>query len=66
MRGQQASQNRITKNSLQYVVSSSGCRPLSLGQQLGVLNIDILLMIEILHYLQDPKLWESWYIPYYG
>ena len=19
-----------------------------------------------LHYLQDPKLWELWYIPYYG
>ena len=27
---------------------------------------DILLMIEILHYLKDPKLWELWYIPYYG
>ena len=26
----------------------------------------LLLMIEILHYLKDPKLWESWYIPYYG
>ena len=24
------------------------------------------LMIEILHYLKDPKLWEFWYIPYYG
>ena len=23
-------------------------------------------MIEILHYLEDPKLWEFWYIPYYG
>ena len=23
-------------------------------------------MIEILHYLQDPKLWELWYLPYYG
>ena len=23
-------------------------------------------MIEILHYLKDPKLWELWYIPYYG
>ena len=22
--------------------------------------------VEILHYLQDPKLWELWYIPYYG
>ena len=26
----------------------------------------ILLMIEILHYLKDPKLWELWYIRYYG
>ena len=26
----------------------------------------LLLMIEILHYLKDPKLWELWYIPYYG
>ena len=24
----------------------------------------ILLMIEILHYLKDPKLWELWYVPY--
>ena len=23
-------------------------------------------MIEILHYLNDPKLWELWYTPYYG
>ena len=27
---------------------------------------DILLMIEILHYLKDPELWKLWYIPYYG
>ena len=26
----------------------------------------LLLMIKILHYLKDPKLWELWYIPYYG
>ena len=26
----------------------------------------MLLMIEILHYLKDPKLWELWYIPYCG
>ena len=26
----------------------------------------ILLMIEILHYLKDPKLREFWYVPYYG
>ena len=26
----------------------------------------LLLMIEILHYLKDPKLWELWYIPCYG
>ena len=24
------------------------------------------LMVKILHYLKDPKLWELWYIPYYG
>ena len=27
---------------------------------------ELLLMIEILHYLKDPKPWELWYIPYYG
>ena len=26
----------------------------------------LLLMIEILPYLKDPKLWELWYIPFYG
>ena len=26
----------------------------------------LLLMIEILHHLKDPKLWELWYSPYYG
>ena len=24
------------------------------------------LMIEILHYLKDPKPWELWHIPYHG
>ena len=24
------------------------------------------LMMEILHYLKDPKLWELWDIPHYG
>ena len=24
------------------------------------------LMVKILHYLKDPKLWELGYIPYYG
>ena len=23
-------------------------------------------MMKILQYLEDPKLWELWYIPYYG
>ena len=27
---------------------------------------EIGLMDKILHYLKDPKLWELWYIPYYG
>ena len=26
----------------------------------------ILLMDKILHDPKDPKLWELWYIPYYG
>ena len=26
----------------------------------------VLLMLAILHYLKDPKLWELWYIPSYG
>ena len=25
----------------------------------------LLLMIEILHFLKETKLWELWYIPYY-
>ena len=25
-----------------------------------------LLMVKILHYFNHPKLWELWYIPYYG
>ena len=29
-------------------------------------SLRILLMIKILHYLMDPKLWELWSIPYYG
>ena len=24
------------------------------------------LMVKILHYLKDPKLWALWYIPHYG
>ena len=28
--------------------------------------IYIYIHIYILHYLKDPKLWEFWYIPYYG
>ena len=28
--------------------------------------MSLLLMIEILHHLKDPKLWELWSIPYYG
>ena len=27
---------------------------------------ELLLMTEILHHLKDPKLWELWYISYYG
>ena len=27
---------------------------------------NVLLMVYILHYLKDPKLWELWYIPYSG
>ena len=30
------------------------------------LEVEVLLMIQILHYLKDRKLWELWYIPYYG
>ena len=32
----------------------------------GALGMMIRLMDKILHYLKDPKLWELWYIPYYG
>ena len=28
-------------------------------------TLNLLLMMQILHYLKDPKLWELWYIPYY-
>ena len=33
---------------------------------LGPSSIMVRLMDKILHYLKDPKLWELWYIPYYG
>ena len=26
----------------------------------------VLLMLQTLHYLEDPKLWELWYTPYLG
>ena len=29
-------------------------------------EMKLLLMIEILHDLKDPKLWALWNIPYYG
>ena len=29
-------------------------------------GLALLLMIEILHDLKYPKLWELWYLPYYG
>ena len=29
-------------------------------------EVMILLMDKILHDPKDPKLWELWYIPYYG
>ena len=33
----------------------------------SALRIPILLLMDkILHDLKDPKLWELWYIPYYG
>ena len=30
------------------------------------LQVILLLMIQILHYLKDPILWELWYMSYYG
>ena len=30
------------------------------------LTLKLRLMDKILHDLKDPKLWELWYIPYYG
>ena len=32
---------------------------------LVLLLLSLRLMIQILHYLSDPRLWELWYIPYY-
>ena len=37
-----------------------------LTEPMTPLTIKIRLMVKILHYLKDPKLWELWYIPYYG
>ena len=31
-----------------------------------MLNRNLLLLDKILHYFKYPKLWELWYIPYYG
>ena len=42
---------------LAHIVGTRSC---------GSSNAHILLMVEILHYLKDPKLWELWYVPYYG
>ena len=35
-------------------------------QNTGICKKDILLMDKILHDPKDPKLWDLWYIPYYG
>ena len=44
--------------------AGSGSRTAA-GQQFSE-KVDIRLMIQILHDLKDPKLWEFWNIPYYG
>ena len=31
-----------------------------------IITVTIRLMDKILHYFKYPKLWELWYIPYYG
>ena len=33
---------------------------------LGIGLLILRLMIQILHYRKDPKLWDFWFIPYYG
>ena len=48
-----------------YVPRGSICTTImELGS--GGLNSIIRLMDKILHDPKDPKLWELWYIPYYG
>ena len=42
-----------------------GMRLASLRSELGCARI-LRLMDKILHDPKDPKLWELWYIPYYG
>ena len=32
----------------------------------GIVRLTILLMIKMLHDLNDPKLWELWYTSYHG
>ena len=47
-----------------YGAAGVGLTFTSFGLQIhfGVIR----LMDKILHYFKDPKLWELWYIPYYG
>ena len=39
------------------------CSPIRIRTKDGIV---LLLMTEILHYLEVPKLWDLWYIPYYA
>ena len=48
----------------EYIRPLDSCPPDTEEQRSLKAKLVILLMIEILHYLKGPKLWELWYIPY--
>ena len=50
----------VEGSSLQSGLRGDGCS----GQIIKWKASVILLMIQILHYFKDPKLWELWPIPY--
>ena len=42
------------------------CKVWFSGSESPIWFVELRLMDKILHDLKDPKLWELWYIPYYG
>ena len=54
---------KLQSSNARKLVASSGMSKYILSYRRMA---SILLMDKILHYFKYPKLWELWYIPYYG